>query len=416
MHKRKNVFACLDLRPDSIRVLIMRKQIGKVKQLIQGNYTFDDLTQLSRKIGKHQPGEVILLLPDERVIVRDLTLPPVDKRQIKAILGYELAGKIPYQIEQVDFDYIILKKTRKELKIKAFITPINLRKEIEFLKKAGITITRILPRGLAITTYLMNKGLGDNLVKFSLTSSQMVLYPNIDNYFCCIYYPEQEIDFSELKQIIDSKKLSINSENLTEIEQPLLDLEGGILFHLKYPYFNFLRSKELQKPGRALKIGSMIILLAIIFVNGARFYLDYQKKLLELQTYQAQMEYYAPKVQQIKDVTAKIRKIEEDYERLENIYINNRDYLIWLKELHLLLQEDTEVNTLIFEGDQLKELHGKAPSATKVSSRLLESAYFMSPEFTSPITPKIEDDGIFEEFSITATLTIPTSKGDDIDD
>jgi hypothetical protein len=100
--------------------------------------------------------------------------------------------------------------------------------------------------------------------------------------------------------------------------------------------------------------------------------------------------------------------VKERYDKLAVVAEKEVDYLYWLKELNELLDHDTEVKILVVEKDLLRELHGKAPSATDVSARLAESPYFESPEFTSPITPKEDEDGVIKE-----ELTDPLKKGDE---
>ncbi len=411
MRKRKNIFASIDLKIGDINLVIMKKTLTGVKTLVSENYSRNDLTLVTQKIQQYNPKEVILLTPLERVIVRDLTLPRVDVSRIKSMLYYELSGILPYSMEQVQLDYILLHKSRKEIKVKVFVIPDQLNRDVEILKDAGIFVTRVIPRGLAIAGYYVNIGRTNNLINLSTPTGQLVVYPNMQKYFSKFYSQGQPVDKEALKKFCIEQKIEPDSWDLMEVNQPNLELMGAIYFCIKYPRFNLFQTFDSKNSQGFLKLGIALTLAAILAVNIGTLYINYKTKLAELEVYEKHVERLLPRILNVNKLKADLNREKDNYEKLIEVYEQDTDYLIWLKELHLLLQEDTEVSVLVFDEGLLRELHGKAPSAIKVTGRLQNSPYFSSQEFITPITPKIESGKLVEEFSIKAMLITPLQKG-----
>lgn len=412
MRRRKNLYASLDPGPQGIKLAIVKKGITGLKTLVTETFDRTDLSILSQRIEEYRPKEVILLLPQERVIVRDMVLPPVDKNRIKPMLYFELSGLLPYNMEQVQVDYILTNKSRKELQLKAFIIPDRLLQEAQILQQAGVPVNRLVPRGLAVTAFVQhNKEVKDRLIQIKNDQGQLVLYPDYQNYFTRFYHQDQTIDLEELKQIVSEQGIEPIRWDLFEINRPDVELLGAIYFHFKQRRFNLLPYVEKDRSANLFKFGIIFTLIAIFLANAGTFYLKYSMVKSELSAYKERLDILVPRTEKIKTVRGDLTQLTENYERLQKIYEGNNDYLIWFRELHLLLQEDTEVNILVFEGDQLQELHGKAPSASKVTERLDKSPYFLNVEFSSPITPRANGDQVLEEFSITAKLVDPQRKG-----
>lgn len=413
MRKRKNRFASIDLGGEEVKLLIVEKGLTGLKSLASERYPRHELANLAQAIQAYRPKEVILILPQERVIVRDLTIPPVDKSRVKAILEFELAGSLPYAMERVELDYLPLQKSGKELRVKAFVIPELLKKEIASLAEVGVTVTRVIPRGLAVTAYCQEKGMTNRLVKISHPAGDLVVYPDYKQYFSYFYANGQSVEVSELRQTLSAEGIEPLNWNLMDLGQSDVELTGAIQFHLKHRNFALLKGAEKLDTGLRWKVGIALTIVAILAVNTGTIYLDYTMKKTQLEAYESQLVRLVPHKEKVNTLKEDVVKIKGKYDTLQAVTAKELDYLPWLKELHLLLQEDTEVSILVFEGNLIRELHGKSPSATRVSERLAASPYFESPEFTSPITPKVDEAGnVQEEFSLTAVLTDPLGKGD----
>ena len=410
MRGKKRVFASIDLKSDEIDLLIVKKGFTGIKTLISETFSKEELPLVSQKIKKYRPGEVILLLPQERTIVRDVSLPKVKKDKIKSTLYFELSGTLPYSMEQVNLDYIIVEKSKKELRVKAFVTPEQFKRELAFLREGGITVTRLIPRGLAITAFLQKEGRSE-LVKLDTPQGHLLLYSDYEQYFSQFYYEDHILTESEIEGILEDKGIKSTFVEPVEINDCQKVLLGAVYLIRNYRTFNLL-GERVERSSSGSKMAVIVLLVAILAVNFGTLYFKYRMTEEKLEVYQERLEILNPRTKEVEQLKRDYSEIRKEFENLEQVYEERKDYLVWLKELHLLLQEDTEVQVLVFEDNLLQQLRGKAPQATKVTKRLNNSSYFENPEFVSPITPKEVDGKVEEQFSITAELTTPTGKGE----
>lgn len=416
MRRRKNIFASLDLGIEKIRLLIVQKNFQGLKLLVSQTFDRHDLSLLGQCLQKYRPQEIILLLPNERVIVRDVELPLANRKRIRSMLYFELAGQIPYGMSQVKMDYILLNKSRHGVQLKVFVVPRLFSQELEVLMKAGIEITRLLPRGLALLGYANANNLGKRLVKLNKNSGDLVVFSCVKNYFSKFYFSDEVLDVQELAEILRSEGAKADRWELLELNQNAADLWGAIHFWRQHPKFNLIPDLEKKTHSKRTLLAIITVFVVIVLVNSGTLYVKYLRKNHKLSLYQEELAVLMPRTEKVKQLTAETRVLSDKFDRLQQLSIQSQDYLIWLRELHLLLQEDTEVSILVFEDNLLRELHGKAPSATKISARLQNSPYFASPEFIAPIKPKEIDGQLVEEFSLTAALLNPRKGGERADE
>lgn len=411
MRRRNNIFASIDVGAEEVRLLIVEKGLKDVKCLISETFPRDDLSLAYQQIQEYRPKEVILVLPQERVIVRDVTIPPVDKSRIKPMLYFELSGVLPYAMEEVELDYLQLDKARKALNLKVFAIHEHLEREIGFLTEAGIQVNRLVPRGLAVAGYCQACEINKRLVKLAVPGGNLVVYPEYRHYFSKFYHHDEKINEGDLKQDLVAMGVEPERWDLWPLSEPDVDLLGAVYFRLQNPAFNLLKAAPVVESTMPLKVGIAAVILAILLTNAGTFYLDFHMKKAELANYKTRMAQLTPRTDKVKTLKEEFGKVQAEYDSLAKAAEKDTNYLVWLKELHMLLQSDTQVNILVFEDNILRELHGKAPSATRVSERLASSGYFTDIEFTSPITPKVEETGeTDEEFSLTAVLVDPLAK------
>lgn len=413
MRRRKNVFASIDLGADEIKLFIGQKGISGFKNLVFETYSREEISSLSQKLEEYRPKEIIAILPQERVIVRDLMIPPVEVNRIQSILYFELSGTLPYAMEQVELDYLLLERTKQGLNVKAFVIPDHLEREMAILTGAGIPVSRVIPRGLAVTAHAQARGLKSQLIQVTSPEGRLIVYPDYQHYFSR-FYGNEPVDLHDLKATFKEQKIDPLRWDLVEYTEPDAVALGGIQFHLQYPKFSLQRGGQQDRSGNLVRVGMAVTLAAILLVNCGSLYLGYVMKKGELTAYQERLGMVTSRSGEYEQYKAGLGTAKEQYEKLARVAEKEVDYLYWLRELNELLADDTEVKILVFEKNLLREMHGKAPSATDASERLADSSYFESPEFTSPITPKEDEDGMIrEEFSLTAELTDPRKKGDE---
>ena len=75
-----------------------------------------DLRNFIREKGI-KPEQIVVGLPKEKVILKEILLPKVEEKQLQEILEYEVERHIPFAAQSIAFDYQVLSKEENTLKV-----------------------------------------------------------------------------------------------------------------------------------------------------------------------------------------------------------------------------------------------------------------------------------------------------------
>ena len=75
-----------------------------------------DLRNFIREKGI-KPEQIVVGLPKEKVILKEILLPKIEEKQLQEILEYEVEKHVPFTSESISFDYQILRKEDNALKV-----------------------------------------------------------------------------------------------------------------------------------------------------------------------------------------------------------------------------------------------------------------------------------------------------------
>jgi len=64
-----------------------------------------------------KPDQMVVGLPREKVILKEIIMPKVEEKELRNMLSYELAKHIPFAVEDIVFDYQILSKEENTLRV-----------------------------------------------------------------------------------------------------------------------------------------------------------------------------------------------------------------------------------------------------------------------------------------------------------
>lgn len=82
-----------------------------------------------------KPDQIVMGLPKEKVILKEMALPKVEERELQEMLRYELEKHIPFPIEEISFDYHILRKDEQlQHLLIGMVTSGNLQKCLRLLE------------------------------------------------------------------------------------------------------------------------------------------------------------------------------------------------------------------------------------------------------------------------------------------
>ena len=124
----------LELEEESINLSLYH---GASNQLLQTRHLQkeDELEKIALQAWllelRDKETEIILLLPEDKVLVKSLTLPISAKDNIREILGFEMDRQTPFTSDQVYFDYLHLQsKSNDKLRLELFVVKKNVIEDL----------------------------------------------------------------------------------------------------------------------------------------------------------------------------------------------------------------------------------------------------------------------------------------------
>ncbi len=103
-------------------------------------------------------------------------------------------------------------------------------------------------------------------------------------------------------------------------------------------------------------------------------------------------------------IIAEIGAAEEQADLLSALLVERRDYLDVLQGIAAVLPEGTQITSLVFKGDELVDLAGTAPQASRVLSALEECGVFADLRFRGSIVLLEQENYKTEQFHLSGTL------------
>lgn len=367
--------------------------------------------------------EVSIVVSPTKLINRTLDLPLTAKEKIEEIIRLEFLNKLPYDEDELYFSYQIIKKNER-LKVLGFaVNKEFINKLYQLCSEANLTIKSIIPGSLTFyhlhndekresepTLYLDAK---DGYQHFAFLGGEEVYLRSsrinsdlqgeiektisylIDEYQLSnkpvLIVNGDRVSYDKLDFVSTNKNMNNNFfwSKIKKVEQ---DLQG-------HDFLSQLPQNKNQEKKESYRKLSILIVL-ILLINSLAFAMQWQIKQDKLKNLKARLS-------QVKPVVNRVNQIKRDYQvnlqklkQLKGEVRTNYSYLPWLKELSLILSNETTINRVNFKEDKLVLLAGEANSATEVMEVLEESEYFSNLYFIGSIVSKNDR----EEFKIAGDL------------
>ncbi len=169
-----------------------------------------------------RPDQMVLILPRRSLILKNIRLPSQDERELKKMTGLQLVNKIPYNLEDIVYDYHVIRKDASgysELLI-VIVHKEICQKYIDILDKIGLRIGKITLSSLGILGWV------------NYQESQKLLDTNTPLMLINIDVGNSEICFFHGQRLIFSRSINygtkdIQSESATELLQQI-DLSSEV--------------------------------------------------------------------------------------------------------------------------------------------------------------------------------------------
>lgn len=360
------------------------------------DFMLKDIQQLKHTLiqKKNFVGDVILSLPRELTIVREIDYPHTNLKELKEALAYQLDSFIPFSNEDVYFDVHALSQHRHDTKVLIIaVKKIELDHILSRLLSLEITPSRVIISPFAFLPILGERKGATVLVSKNTKNYCYNLFENNNLVVSSIVKTEGELTNQITTNLPDEILLANVGDGFlpNEYKIPTQSLDeysesyGAALYGLSdYPCNLSLVSTS----GRRLNKQTIVMCFLFGFLIGFAFLIPSIQKINNL----AILKTVNTKVKSIKKDVSVVEKLQEriaildktvnNVNEIKGNYIPRIDVIL---ELAKVLPHDAWVKALTIV-DTTFEVEGDAVSSTNLIPILENSPLFSGVGLASPVT------------------------------
>ncbi len=395
------------------------EKVNAVSELIQG---FLRENQIS-------PASVFLGIPRNTAILKYLEFPITVKENLRESLGYEMDKYVPFNSEDVYFDFQVLSEDKAVGRLQLLLVVVKKQTLSPFLaigRQLGVGISGVEISSTALASYFFRWGekgnrtfksfiymrehglesglVQDGMLRYSRVLSRsedlMEAIPanlarmqrefgesneSLDTVFC-----GAEADVPLLEGLYGMNGINIRLVDLSRAQIPSTNLIAAYGLALKgiqktSMNINLLPPALRKKPSKLkyyamFGLVSLTILGALAWGGGAFFQHQWTLDRLE-----EEIEKLGSQLKKIERIKAEKMRIEDRINYLTTVRQGGLPVLDVLKELSERIPEDAWVNRFDFS-EKGVQIHGEAASASELIPLLEASPMFGGVAFSSAIT------------------------------
>ncbi|MBM4331553.1 MAG: hypothetical protein FJ117_10085 [Deltaproteobacteria bacterium] len=442
----------IDFRRDHLILTLLRRYFGKVHLVdyrihrlgIESPKEFQQtqwINPITAFISQHQidKEKVFISIPREKVIVRFLRLPLATKENLRKVIEYEAPKYIPFDREEICFDYQILREEKDSL----FVIAVFTRKEevlfyLSLLKKMGIQPQSVqISSTAALNLFFYNERGRDNELAILLDLHEPFYEANLiqgKEWQESFYLPlpperkEEKIINTFQRAGIKSDQLARSSFfiygmdtvekalpvfgkssaiNIKKVFRPPLDrlqvrkretkpehiyasigvsLKGLTETSLDLNLLPVEMRKKVRQIGKPLFVIFLTLTVVLSFSLGLGVYGRYRD---ELDTLRAEVIKRKPEVEAVEKLRKQKEEVAKEISELEKIRSGEVSKVEILKELTQILPASVWIWNLKQSGKEI-EISGFADSASDLIPLIDKSPLFEKVEFLAPVTKERE--------------------------
>ncbi len=375
------------------------------------DFILKDTTQLNPSIIQREKfvEEIILSLPRELAIVREIDYPHSNLKELREALGYQLDSFIPFKNEDVYFDIHPVSQARHETKVLIVaVKKPELDNILLKLQALEITPSRVIISPFAFLPILEEKKGTVVLASKNTSNYSYNLFENSHLVISSIAKTEVELT-NQIKTKPPDEILLINFNNgflSNEYKIPFQLLDeysesyGAGLYGLSNYPCN-LSLVKFHKKRLNTQITSMCFFIGLLMLFA--FLIPYIQKinnLALLKTVNTQIKSIKKDVSTVEKIHERITALDETITHVNNIREKYTPRLDVILELAKVLPNDAWAKAVTIAGNSF-ELEGDAVSSTNLIPTLESSPLFSGVGLSSPVT---KTQSGREKFRIRGTI------------
>ena len=336
--------------------------------------------QLSLEDELHQRArELVLCLPQDKVLARSLTLPLAAEENLREVLSFEMDRQTPFTAEQVYYDFSIVARSSAERTLTVDLVLATRRMLDELLARldqrglhpdrvtincggsGGFAAVNLLPAAnrqrKAITPQLVNLALG------ALTLLLLVGAVTTDH-----RARHTGADFLAFSVLLHRLPIALT------------------IWWFVYPQY-----------GNRVGVGLLLLIGAVS--------LPLLNKRQQIEALEPLLETASAKAEEARRLRKEVDQLTANSRFLTDKKRSSRPVLELLDELTRILPDDTWITRLDIKGSEL-EIQGQSASAAALIPLIESSSILQNPRFRSPVTQIPRSD--VERFHLSAETRGPT--------
>lgn len=371
-----------------------------------------------------KPQDLTLSVPSDWVVFRKVTFPVAVRENLPTVVGYELDRLTPFGSDEAYYDYVVLSEDRENIHIALIASRASvIRPYIDELKASEISVTSITSDLITAQNVLRGNGSEDGLLFVELKPSVIQVVYVFKGIIRAVQ--KSPLDYSNSQSAVDDimsmMKQCSNGKRPLAIVHIQGDPKDALIESLKAksPYViktseQYLNQMGLKEPlalhavGAALETlkpdktksfdllckgnrstkkrpyvltGLLIVLLIILVVLYLLSPIYIEQKRIDSLT--GLLETKKEDLKRSEELKRSIESVKEEIAKIEGFTRETSDTLNILRELTSLLPK-TAWLTRVRITPKVVEIEGYAENTSGLLTKLEESKYFMSVEFSSP--------------------------------
>ncbi|MDI6781041.1 MAG: pilus assembly protein PilM [bacterium] len=365
--------------------------------------------------------DMIISIPRQHVFMKLIEMPCLKDVDLKKALGYEVEEHIPYPIQDVVYDFYVIKQAEKTRILLVAVQKAVIESYLEMIKGVDRHDVSVSVSSLALLSLCLSQEKEKDWMlccREERGGKFQEIFVVKDGFLSLVQTIHGQDVEREIAKVIENhpvKKIILVSDVLKQIETisgvrveefvlPVsikISPQAGCLSPVPIALaFNKLPKARLRinlNPEREMQAKralnkhlktTTLLLLLMIFCLNLLFLTDIRRMENRLQLMRLEINRIQPKVVNLVDKKSSIEHLTQNMEKLKSVILDTPCYLDALNELTIIVSPETQLESVSIQGAKCR-LTGYSTSVTTLLSAIEKSPAFEQVELVGGITKEM---------------------------
>ncbi|MBI4778072.1 pilus assembly protein PilM [Candidatus Desantisbacteria bacterium] len=374
------------------------------------------LSSLSLQLSSSK--DIIISIPRRYVFMKIIEMPSLKDIDLKKALGYEVEEHIPYPIQDVVYDFCILRQAEKTRVLLVAVQKAVVESYLEMVKGVSAIDISVSISSLALLSLCLSQEQEKDWMLCYREENCHEIFVVKDGCLSLVQtIHEQEVE-KEIIKVIENHlvKKIISSGNVSKqlktisgvrMEEFVLPDSIKIPSQIKHPSpipialalnklpkarlrINLYPERDLQKKralNKQLKT-TILLLFLMVFCMNLLFLINIRRMENTLQLIRLEINRIQPKVVHLVNNKTSIEHLTKNMEKLKSAILDTPCYLDALNELATIISTETRIEGVNIQGRKCL-ITGYTPAVTALLTAIEKSGSFEQVELVGGITKEM---------------------------